>query len=82
MLLWYAPILHGISFDSFLADGGIFVETSVKEFVGGNVVLETVGLTTLIISIFLRPLGNKEIPPHNPGYVMISVAMNPSADSI
>ncbi len=75
MLLCYAPVVHWIWGGGFLADGGIFGETGVKDFAGGIVVHETAGLAALIIAYFLRPRKNKTTPPHNPGYVMIGAAM-------
>ena len=75
MLLCYAPVVHWIWGGGFLADGGIFGETGVKDFAGGIVVHETAGLAALIIAYFLGPRKNKTTPPHNPGYVMIGAAM-------
>lgn len=75
MLLCYAPVVHWIWGGGFLADGGIFGETGVKDFAGGIVVHETAGLAALIIASFLGPRKNKTTPPHNPGYVMIGAAM-------
>jgi Amt family ammonium transporter len=67
--------VHWIWGGGFLADGGIFGETGVKDFAGGIVVHETAGLAALIIAYFLGPRKNKTTPPHNPGYVMIGAAM-------
>jgi len=75
MLLCYVPVVHWIWGGGFLADGGIFGETGVKDFAGGIVVHETAGLAALIIAYFLGPRKNKTTPPHNPGYVMIGAAM-------
>jgi Amt family ammonium transporter len=75
MLLCYAPVVHWIWGGGFLADGGIFGETGVKDFAGGIVVHETAGFEALIIAYFLGPRKNKTTPPHNPGYVMIGAAM-------
>ncbi|UWQ26625.1 ammonium transporter [Leisingera aquaemixtae] len=75
MLLCYAPVVHWIWGGGFLADGGIFGETGVRDFAGGIVVHETAGLAALIIAFFLGPRKNRTIPPHNPGYVMIGAAM-------
>ena len=75
MLLCYAPVVNWIWGGGFLADGGIFGETGVKDFAGGIVVHETAGLAALIIAYFLGPRKNKTTPPHNPGYVMIGAAM-------
>jgi len=75
MLLCYAPVVHWIWGGGFLADGGIFGDTGVKDFAGGIVVHETAGIAALIIAFFLGPRKNRTIPPHNPGYVMIGAAM-------
>ena len=75
MLFCYAPVAHWVWSGGFLADGGIFGETGVKDFAGGIVVHETAGLAALIIAFFLGPRRNKSTPPHNPGYVMIGAAM-------
>ncbi|MEX0368050.1 MAG: ammonium transporter [Ruegeria sp.] len=75
MLICYAPVVHWIWGGGFLADGGIFGETGVKDFAGGIVVHETAGLAALIIAIFLGPRRNRTTPPHNPGFVMIGAAM-------
>ncbi|MCT4553779.1 MAG: ammonium transporter [Pelagimonas sp.] len=75
MLLCYAPVVHWIWGGGFLADGGIFGDTGVKDFAGGIVVHETAGLAALIIAMFLGPRKNQTTPPHNPGYVMIGAAM-------
>ncbi|WP_264213487.1 ammonium transporter [Leisingera thetidis] len=75
MLLCYAPVVHWIWGGGFLADGGIFGDTGVRDFAGGIVVHETAGLAALIIAFFLGPRKNRSIPPHNPGYVMIGAAM-------
>ncbi|MEC3860979.1 ammonium transporter [Mesobacterium sp. TK19101] len=75
MLVVYAPVTHWIWGGGFLADGGIFGETGVRDFAGGIVVHETAGLAALIIAVFLGPRKNHTTPPHNPGYVMIGAAM-------
>lgn len=75
MLLCYAPVTHWVWGGGFLADGGIFGATGVRDFAGGIVVHETAGLAALIISIFLGPRKNRTTPPHNPGFVMIGAAM-------
>lgn len=75
MLLCYAPVAHWIWGGGFLADGGIFGETGVKDFAGGIVVHETAGLAALIIAIALGPRRNRTTPPHSPGFVMIGAAM-------
>ena len=75
MLLCYAPVTHWIWGGGFLADGGIFGETGVRDFAGGIVVHETAGLAAILIAVFLGPRKNMKHPPHNPGYVMIGAAM-------
>ncbi|MBS0123002.1 ammonium transporter [Thetidibacter halocola] len=75
MLLCYAPVVHWVWGGGFLADGGIFGETGVRDFAGGIVVHETAGLAALVIAVFLGPRRNRTTPPHNPGYVMIGAAM-------
>ncbi len=75
MLLCYAPVTHWIWGGGFLADGGIFGETGVKDFAGGIVVHETAGLAALILAIFLGPRKHRTTPPHNPGMVMIGASM-------
>ncbi|MFZ7089702.1 ammonium transporter [Primorskyibacter sp. 2E233] len=75
MLLCYAPVTHWIWGGGFLADGGIFGETGVKDFAGGIVVHETAGLAALLVAYFLGPRKNHTTPPHNPGYVFIGAAM-------
>ena len=75
MLICYAPVVHWVWGGGFLADGGIFGETGVRDFAGGIVVHETAGLAALIIAFFLGPRKNSHTPPHNPGFVMIGAAM-------
>ncbi len=75
MLLCYAPVTHWIWGGGFLADGGIFGETGVKDFAGGIVVHETAGLAALMIAYFLGPRKHRTTPPHNPGMVMIGAGM-------
>ncbi|WP_372605425.1 ammonium transporter [Actibacterium sp.] len=75
MLLCYAPVTHWIWGGGFLADGGIFGETGVKDFAGGIVVHETAGLAALLIAFFLGPRRDRHTPPHSPGFVMIGAAM-------
>ena len=75
MLGVYAPVTHWIWGGGFLADGGIFGETGVRDFAGGIVVHETAGLAALVIAVILGPRVNRTTPPHNPGYVMIGAAM-------
>ena len=75
MLICYAPVAHWVWGGGFLADGGIFGDTGVKDFAGGIVVHETAGLAALVIAIVLGPRRNRTTPPHNPGMVMIGAAM-------
>ena len=75
MLLCYAPVVHWVWGGGFLADGGIFGETGVRDFAGGIVVHETAGIAALLIAVFLGPRRNRTTPPHNPGFVMIGAAM-------
>ncbi|WP_420567251.1 ammonium transporter [Thalassovita sp.] len=75
MVLVYAPVTHWIWGGGFLADGGIFGETGVKDFAGGIVVHETAGIAALVLAVMLGARKNKTTPPHNPGYVMIGAAM-------
>jgi len=75
MLLIYAPVTHWIWGGGFLADGGIFGETGVKDFAGGIVVHETAGIAALVLAVMLGARKNQTTPPHNPGYVMIGASM-------
>jgi len=75
MLLCYAPVTHWIWGGGFLADGGLFGATGVRDFAGGIVVHETAGLTALVLAVFLGARKNRTTPPHNPGFVMIGAAM-------
>jgi len=75
MLVVYAPVTHWIWGGGFLADGGIFGATGVKDFAGGIVVHETAGIAALLIAVFLGPRRNRTTPPHSPGYVMIGAGM-------
>ncbi|MYM53883.1 ammonium transporter [Thalassovita mangrovi] len=75
MLIVYAPVTHWIWGGGFLADGGIFGDTGVKDFAGGIVVHETAGIAALVLAVMLGARRNKTTPPHNPGYVMIGAAM-------
>ncbi|WP_166415608.1 ammonium transporter [Cochlodiniinecator piscidefendens] len=75
MLLCYAPVVNWIWGGGFLADGGIFGDTGVKDFAGGIVVHETAGIAALMIAIFLGPRKNRTTPPHSPGFVMIGAGM-------
>lgn len=75
MLFVYAPVTHWIWGGGFLADGGIFGETGVKDFAGGIVVHETAGIAALVLAVMLGARKNQTTPPHNPGYVMIGASM-------
>ncbi|RXV66593.1 ammonia channel protein [Roseovarius sp. A46] len=75
MLLCYAPVVHWVWGGGFLADGGIFGATGVRDFAGGIVVHETAGLAALILAITLGPRRNRTTPPHSPGLVMVGAAM-------
>lgn len=75
MLICYAPVAHWIWGGGFLADGGIFGETGVRDFAGGIVVHETAGLAALVVAFVLGPRRDKSKPPHNPGFVAIGAAM-------
>lgn len=75
MLVCYAPVVHWVWGGGFLADGGIFGETGVKDFAGGIVVHETAGIAALLIAVVLGPRKNKTTPPHAPWMVMIGAAM-------
>jgi len=75
MLIVYAPVTHWIWGGGFLADGGIFGESGVKDFAGGIVVHETAGLAALVIALALGPRRNRTTPPHSPPFVMIGAAM-------
>lgn len=75
MLVCYAPVAHWIWGGGFLADGGIFGETGVRDFAGGIVVHETAGLAALVIAFALGPRRNRTTPPHNPGLVMVGACM-------
>jgi len=75
MLLCYAPVTHWVWGGGFLADGGLFGETGVKDFAGGIVVHETAGIAALLIAVFLGPRHNRNHAPHSPSYAMIGVSM-------
>ena len=75
LLAVYAPVTHWIWGGGFLADGGIFGETGVRDFAGGIVVHETAGLAALVLAVVLGPRKTQTTPPHNPGYVMIGASM-------
>ena len=75
MLLCYAPVVHWVWGGGFLADGGLFGVTGLKDFAGGVVVHETAGLAALVIAVMLGARRNSSTPPHNPGFVMLGAAM-------
>lgn len=75
MLVCYAPVAHWIWGGGFLSDGGIFGTLGVRDFAGGIVVHETAGLAALILAMILGPRRKTNIPPHNPGMVMVGAAM-------
>ena len=75
MLVCYAPVAHWIWGGGFLSDGGIFGTLGVRDFAGGIVVHETAGLAALILVVILGPRRKTNIPPHNPGMVMVGAAM-------
>jgi ammonium transporter, Amt family len=75
MLCVYAPVAHWVWGGGFLADGGIFGDTGVRDFAGGIVVHETAGLAALLLAWLLGPRKSKTTPPHSPGMVMIGAAM-------
>ena len=75
MLLCYAPVVHWVWGGGFLADGGLFGDTGLKDFAGGVVVHETAGLAALVIAVMLGARRNTTTPPHNPGFVMLGAAM-------
>ncbi|MDB4091793.1 ammonium transporter [bacterium] len=75
MLLCYAPVVHWVWGGGFLADGGLFGATGLKDFAGGVVVHETAGLAALVIAAMLGARRNTTTPPHNPGFVMLGAAM-------
>jgi len=76
MILVYAPVTHWIWGGGLLsgAEGALFAN-GVKDFAGGIFVHETAGIAALVIAIALGPRLNKNVPPHNPGYVMLGAAM-------
>ncbi len=75
MIVCYAPVAHWIWGGGFLSDGGIFGTLGVRDFAGGIVVHETAGLAALILAMILGPRRKTNIPPHNPGMVMVGAAM-------
>lgn len=76
MLCVYAPVTHWIWGGGLLAgaEWSLFAE-GVNDFAGGIVVHETAGLAALVVAIALGARRNKNVPPHNPGFVMIGASM-------
>lgn len=76
MLIVYAPVTHWIWGGGLLAgqEWSLF-ENGVNDFAGGIVVHETAGLAALVVAAVLGGRRNKNVPPHNPGYVMIGASM-------
>ena len=76
MLIVYAPVTHLIWGGGFLSggEGALFAE-GVNDFAGGIVVHETAGIAALVIAFVLGARKNKNVPPHNPGYVMLGASM-------
>lgn len=75
MLICYAPVVHWVWGGGFLADGGIFGETGVRDFAGGIVVHETAGIAALVIAVLLGARKNSTTPPHAPWMVMVGAAL-------
>lgn len=75
MLLCHAPVVHWVWGGGFLADGGLFGDTGVKDFAGGILVHETAGLAALVLAVMPDARRNRTTPPHAPGYGMIGAAM-------
>ena len=75
MLICYAPVVHWVWGGGFLADGGIFGETGVRDFAGGIVVHETAGIAALVIAVLLGARKNNTTPPHAPWMVMVGAAL-------
>ncbi len=76
MLLVYAPVAHWIWGGGLLAgnEWSLFAD-GVNDFAGGIVVHETAGLAALVLAFFLGERRRKNVPPHNPGFVMIGASM-------
>ena len=75
MLVVYAPVVHWIWGGGMLADGGILGDIGVRDFAGGIVVHETAGLAALVLAVMLGARKVANVPPHNPGMVMVGAAM-------
>ncbi len=75
MLLVYAPVAHWIWGGGALSDGGILGPVGTKDFAGGIVVHETAGIASLVVAMLLGPRRERNVPPHNPGYVMMGAGM-------
>lgn len=76
MLICYAPVAHWIWGGGLLAgaEWSLFAD-GVNDFAGGIVVHQTAGIAALVLAAMLGPRKNKNVPPHNPGMVMIGAAM-------
>jgi Amt family ammonium transporter len=76
MLLVYAPVTHWIWGGGLLAgaEWSLFAD-GVNDFAGGIVVHETAGIAALVVASVLGGRRNKNVPPHNPGFVMIGASM-------
>ena len=75
MLICYAPVVHWVWGGGFLADGGIFGDSGVRDFAGGIVVHETAGIAALVIAVLLGARKNSTTPPHAPWMVMVGAAL-------
>ena len=76
LLLVYAPVTHWIWGGGMLSGGenALFAEP-VLDFAGGIVVHQTAGLSALLIAAMMGGRRNKNVPPHNPVFVMIGASM-------
>ncbi|WP_300032215.1 ammonium transporter [uncultured Roseobacter sp.] len=76
MLICYAPVAHWIWGGGLLAgaEWSLF-EEGVNDFAGGIVVHQTAGIAALVLAAMLGQRRNKNVPPHNPGMVMVGAAM-------
>jgi Amt family ammonium transporter len=72
VIIVYAPVVHWVWGDGFLADMGVI------DFAGGIVVHVTAGVSALVLAMMLgrrRGFPTDLQPPHNPGMTMIGAAM-------